>query len=164
MNTVNLAQPLVLSLLLGISIPCFSGDELRLREKQQEDHGKTPGLTDTVRCTLKHALGCNWEKPHCVDGDSVIADVSGGGPTYYELDLLDRLARLKGHEEKGVVVQIKRIDFMPDLNIVNVQGVSERWMPWTLSYKVSTGKGFITETTPGFTSMYLVTCAIVNTG
>jgi len=152
----------VLVLLLSTLIPCLAVAVPQGADESEGDTPKAPALTDTVRCTVDHAVGCSWEKPHCTDGDSVLADVSGAAPTFYELDLLKQVAQLKGNNEQHVLIQIDRISFTPDSGVINVEGVNEGWMPWTLSYNLSNGKGFVTQTAPEFTSLYLVSCVVVN--
>ncbi|WP_462321468.1 hypothetical protein [Halochromatium sp.] len=149
-------------LMLGVPMTAMAVDGSHAQDNKGDDEARLPALTGMVRCTVDHVLGCTWERSDCTDGDAVLADVSGDSPTFYELDLLNRVARLKGRDEKGVVVRIDRIGFMPDSDVVNIQGVNEGWMPWTLSYKASNGKGFVSETAPEFSSLYLVNCAVVN--
>lgn len=149
----------VLLLSLAIQSPAFADGQKG--EIQPQIAQKSLPLTAKLRCQLDHVIGCSWKKPYCVDGDSVLKSVSEGRPAFYELDLLNRTGRLRGRDEKGVVVQIDRVGFRPDLDIVNIQGINQGWMPWTLSYQLSSGKGFVTETGPEFTSMYLVSCGTV---
>ncbi len=158
MIDINTALRLTFSIILfAIPITLLASGN----DQEQAAAPKFPSLTQRVRCTVDHVIGCSREKPYCADGDAILADVSGGSPTFYELDLLNRIAQLKGKDEKGVVVQIQRIGFMPDLGIANVQGINEGWMPWTLSYRLSDGKGFVSEATPGFTSLSLVNCTVI---
>ena len=151
-------------ILLGLSMTLFASGDPQKRGQEQETGAQSPTLTQTIRCSVEHLIGCTQEKPQCTDGDAVLAEVSGGSPTFYELDLLNRVAKLRGKDEKGVVVRIHRIGFTPDFDFVNVQGINEGWMPWTLSYRVSDGKGFVSETAPGFVSLYQVACAISKQG
>lgn len=157
----NLRRISAFALLLGLAIPSGGFAAPQESDNQQQKSSKAPMLTDSIRCTVKHALGCNWQKADCIDGDSVLEDISGGSATFYQLDPVKRIARLKGKDEQDVLVQILRIGFAPDLGIVNVQGFNEGWMPWTLSYQLSSGKGFVTETTPEFTSLYVVSCEVL---
>jgi hypothetical protein len=140
----------VFALLFSLSIPAigFGGPQ------------EAPMLTDTIHCTVEHALGCSWQKTDCIDGDSVLEDIAAGTPTYYRLDLAKRIGHLEGKDEQGTMVQILRIGFAPGPGIVNVQGINEGWMPWTLSYELANGNGFVTETTPEFTSLYKVHCDV----
>lgn len=164
MIDINKALRLTFSTMLfvmPITLPASANHQDN--DQEQVAAPKFPSLTQRVRCTVDHVIGCSQEKPYCADGDAILADVSGGSPTFYELDLLNRTARLKGKDEKGVVVQIQRVGFIPDLGIANVQGINEGWMPWTLSYRLSDGKGFVSEVTPGFTSLSLVNCVVIET-
>jgi hypothetical protein len=114
---------------------------------------RVPLLTQKISCTAKHVYGCNWMKPYCTDEGFAM---SGDPGITYELDLLNRVGRLKG--EKGVAVQINTLSAIPGSDVVNIQGVSEEWLPWTLSFEASTGKGFLTQVSPNFTAIYLVNC------
>lgn len=155
-------RTMLAALLVAMTLPATASDDAQPEVMQPQTEPQAPQLTQRVRCTINQVLGCSGKRPYCSDDDSVLEDVSGGRPTFYELDLLRRIAQLHGKDEQGVTIQIDRIGFAPGLDVVNVQGINEGWMPWTLSYQTSTGEGVVVEATPGFTTLYLVNCAVSN--
>jgi hypothetical protein len=145
------------ALFLAITLPSIGSETPQTKNQAPFMHDGSPRLTQPIRCTVEHVVGCSREKPYCSDQDAAVADML---PMVYELDLLKRVARLKGRDENGVVVQINQAGSMPGSNVVNVQGINEGWMPWTLSFDLTTGNGFVAQTTPGFTTIYVVMCNV----
>jgi hypothetical protein len=148
---------LALGLILSSCLLVAAGQKASLKEHKETatkvKRTETPLLTQVVSCTVKHVYGCNWKKPYCADEGFAIP---GGSEIVYELDLLNRVGRLRG--DKSVAVQINTLSSTPGFDVINVQGINEEWIPWTLSFKTSTGRGFLTQASPDFTVIYLVNC------